>query len=61
MAVRPLNLRSLLLCSLVTALDPGPAAGAPLDWQRLPPLPDREGFAGVSRGVLLVAGAADFP
>jgi glycerophosphoryl diester phosphodiesterase/N-acetylneuraminic acid mutarotase len=34
-------------------------------WERLPPLPDREGFAGsfagVSGGALLVAGGANFP
>lgn len=34
-------------------------------WTQLPPLPDREGFAGcfagVSHGVLLVAGGANFP
>jgi len=38
---------------------------APGEWQRLPSLPDKEGFAGpfagVSRGVLLVAGGANFP
>jgi N-acetylneuraminic acid mutarotase len=35
------------------------------EWQRLPPLPDKEGFAGpfagVSGGALLVAGGANFP
>jgi N-acetylneuraminate epimerase len=40
----------------------GPALG---EWKRLPPLPDKEGFAGpfagVSRDVLLVAGGANFP
>jgi N-acetylneuraminate epimerase len=34
-------------------------------WERLPSLPDKEGFAGpfagTSRGVLLVAGGANFP
>ncbi len=38
---------------------------AALDWQALPALPDREGFAGSyageSRGVLIVAGGANFP
>lgn len=38
---------------------------AALNWQQLPVLPDREGFAGsyagVSHGVLLVAGGANFP
>lgn len=37
----------------------------PLDWKLLPPLPDREGFAGsyagVANGALLVAGGANFP
>jgi N-acetylneuraminate epimerase len=36
-----------------------------LDWQQLPALPDREGFAGLfagtSDGALLVAGGANFP
>jgi N-acetylneuraminic acid mutarotase len=36
-----------------------------LRWRKLPPLPDREGFAapfcGVSGGALLVAGGANFP
>ena len=40
------------------------SAGA-LKWERLPSIPDREGFAGsfagVSRGVILVAGGANFP
>jgi N-acetylneuraminic acid mutarotase len=35
------------------------------EWKTLPPLPDKEGFAGsfagVARGVLLVAGGANFP
>jgi N-acetylneuraminate epimerase len=35
------------------------------EWERLPPLPDREGFAGsfagVTHGVLLVAGGSNFP
>ena len=35
------------------------------EWKRLPPLPDKEGFAGpfagVSGGALLVAGGANFP
>ncbi len=41
------------------------AAYANLDWRRLPPLPDREGFAGsfagISNDVLIVAGGANFP
>src|SRR5262245_42496650 len=44
---------------------PAVASRATLDWHQLPPLPDREGFAGsfagVSSGVLLVAGGANFP
>ena len=39
--------------------------GAAGGWERLPSLPDREGFAGlfagVSGGALLVAGGANFP
>jgi N-acetylneuraminate epimerase len=46
------------------ALLAGPTAFAD-DWTKLPPLPDREGFAGpfagVSRGALVVAGGANFP
>lgn len=42
-----------------------PAVRASLDWKELPPVPDREGFAGsfagVSGGVLLVAGGTNFP
>jgi N-acetylneuraminate epimerase len=50
----------LTLAAIFT--DPGPAAWR---WERLPSLPDKEGFAGpfagASRGVLLVAGGANFP
>src|SRR5689334_6043114 len=46
----------LLVCS---------ARGADLRWEKLPSLPDREGFAGAFAGVsgeaLLVAGGANFP
>lgn len=42
-----------------------PAMADELEWHRLPPLPDKIGFAGcyagVSEGVLLVAGGANFP
>jgi N-acetylneuraminic acid mutarotase len=38
---------------------------APAGWERLPPIPDREGvagaFAGVSGGALVLAGGANFP
>jgi N-acetylneuraminic acid mutarotase len=49
---------------VLLALPPG--ADAPVGgWTRLPPLPDKEGFAGafagVSRGALVVAGGANFP
>jgi N-acetylneuraminate epimerase len=47
----------LAMCSL--------AAAKSLDWQQLPPLPDREGFAGpfagVHSGALIIAGGANFP
>jgi N-acetylneuraminic acid mutarotase len=40
-------------------------AGEALDWEKLPPLPDRIGvaapFAGISGGGLLVAGGTNFP
>jgi N-acetylneuraminate epimerase len=53
----------MLAAMLLTfAIVPFAVAG---EWQRLPPLPDKEGFAGsfagVSNGVLVVAGGANFP
>ncbi|MBA4191637.1 MAG: galactose oxidase [Planctomycetaceae bacterium] len=54
--------RRLLGCSLLLSTVPFATAG---EWGRLPPLPDKEGFAGpfagVSNGVLVVAGGANFP
>lgn len=51
---------SLILVAIFAG--PAPALGR---WERLPPLPDREGFAGpfagVSHEMLLVAGGANFP
>jgi N-acetylneuraminic acid mutarotase len=51
---------ALMLASSSTV----PAAGH-LQWSKLPPIPDREGFAGpfagVSGGALIVAGGANFP
>ena len=42
-----------------------PAMSQPIEWSKLPPLPDREGFAamfaGVSRDALVIAGGANFP
>ena len=54
-------MKTILILSTIVA-----AAGAVLgEWNRLPNLPDKEGFAapfaGVSNGVLLVAGGANFP
>jgi N-acetylneuraminic acid mutarotase len=53
--------RTLLLLGLLVP-GTGVVAG---EWKRLPNIPDREGFAGsfagVSGGVLLVAGGANFP
>jgi N-acetylneuraminic acid mutarotase len=50
----------LVIASALT----GPGVGVG-EWKRLPPLPDKEGFAGpfsgVSGGALLVAGGANFP
>lgn len=50
----------LVLASIVTA-----SPALPAEWTKLPPLPDKEGFAGpfsgVSNGALLVAGGANFP
>src|SRR5262245_46889413 len=49
-----------LLCSCLSIM---PAQE--IRWSRLPPIPDREGFAypfaGVSHGALIVAGGANFP
>src|SRR5882672_4574316 len=49
-----------VLCCGLTAM---PAQE--IRWSRLPPIPDREGFAypfaGVSNGALIVAGGANFP
>jgi N-acetylneuraminic acid mutarotase len=54
-------LRHLLIMSLGLSLSECLAA----DWQRLPAIPDAEGFAapfaGVSGGALVVAGGANFP
>ncbi len=54
------------MCAML--LTPGhfaAAASEPLQWSRLPPLPDKLGvagaFAGVSGGALVVAGGANFP
>ena len=60
----PVPIRTLVLCSMLTTTNLR-LPGASLDWQALPALPDKEGFAGsfagVSRGALLVAGGANFP
>lgn len=43
----------------------GADARSPLRWRKLPPLPDREGFAapfaGICNGALIVAGGTNFP
>ena len=57
-----------LLITWLMMLIPG-WAGDVLEWDRLPDLPDKEGFAGVFAGVvseggedfLVVAGGANFP
>ena len=53
-----------ILFSLLVLLAAAPVF-AEAGWSRLPPLPDREGFAGpfagVSDGALLVVGGANFP
>lgn len=54
-----------LLMSMLLTVAPVAAAAAEGKWERLPPLPDKEGFAGmyagVSHGALLAAGGANFP
>jgi len=53
----------VLMCALSIA--PVPALAQKLDWQKLPAIPDKIGFAGSFAGtsgdVLLVAGGANFP
>ncbi len=57
----------LITLALTASLRAQPTAAMinPLQWEELPALPDREGFAGsyagVSGGALLVAGGANFP
>jgi len=60
----------LVTCALSTTAAETPTGPAVLDWERLPPLPDREGFAGMFAGVsgdettgkaLVLAGGANFP
>ncbi len=52
-----------LICMLATSM--GAVAATTLQWSKLPPIPDGEGFAwpfaGVSSGALIVAGGANFP
>ncbi|MBI5775333.1 MAG: galactose oxidase [Verrucomicrobia bacterium] len=61
-----LSAASPVACALIFMLFSSlPAVAAALQWSKLPPIPDREGFAwpfaGVSGGALLVAGGANFP
>ncbi len=55
----------LALAGCSPATPPEEPPGGPLVWEKLPPLPDPEGFAGmfagVSGGALLAAGGANFP
>jgi len=59
--------QSLLVSVLLTLVFVTAAAAAAADgkWDRLPPLPDKQGFAGmyagISHGALLAAGGANFP
>lgn len=60
-----LRLRSGFFALILPAMLPTPAVCVHLDWKPLPPIPDREGFAGSyaggSKDALLVAGGANFP
>ncbi len=64
---RPIHVLCLLALAVTAALRAQAAATMTpaLSWQELPPLPDREGFAGsyagVSNEALIVAGGANFP
>jgi N-acetylneuraminic acid mutarotase len=64
----------MVLAGTISTVHPPAVAAAPaqdksmtiaLQWRQLPPLPDREGFAGplagTSGGALIVAGGANFP
>jgi len=57
------GVRAVLLLFGFTFMATG--AEAQLHWEKLPPIPDREGFAspfaGTSNGALIVAGGANFP
>ncbi|MBI3880284.1 MAG: galactose oxidase [Verrucomicrobia bacterium] len=57
--------RTVLLSASLTMLASLPVRSESLNWSKLPPIPDREGFAwpfaGVSGGALIVAGGANFP
>lgn len=64
---QPHDLRSLFsgLTAVLIAMVTASATEPPLKWEKLPALPDAEGFAsmytGVSHGALLAAGGANFP
>lgn len=55
----------LAFCLMLSLALSGGASEQPLQWSRLPSIPDKEGFAGAfageSGGALLVAGGANFP
>src|SRR5690606_21837846 len=61
-----MKIKSLFCCliSLIFIL-PATSFGSEIKWAELPPIPDKEGFAGmyagVSHGVLLSTGGANFP
>jgi N-acetylneuraminic acid mutarotase len=63
--MKPTRSTHFALAFAMTALLTGAAIAQSLDWAKLSPIPDREGFAwpfaGVSGGALLVAGGANFP
>ena len=75
MVKRARALAWVLIGASGAGLAPGPGLGLPLlaaepatealTWTQLPPLPDREGFAGmfagISHGVSIAAGGANFP
>src|SRR5262245_23532811 len=57
--------RAVLICTLIVVAMMSSVVRADGTWTQLPPLPDREGFAGafagVTGGALIVAGGANFP
>lgn len=63
--IHGLTILGLLIIAIVKISAPAQYKPLNLSWSKLPPLPDKHGFAGafegVSNGALIVAGGANFP